>query len=105
VCADRSLRTLRREVLEASTSGSAARRVTRQLEQVHQYMSKNMNDLLDRGATLESVAASSSKLLDSSKTLKYKSKEARIWAQFYQYWPLTAGVALVLLLVYFVFFF
>lgn len=101
---DRELRSIRRSVLEEGDgSGTAARRVAHKLEQVEGFMRQNLTDLLGRGAALEEVERSSSRLADASKNLRSKAKQARIWAQIGQYWPVAAAGSVVLLVIWLVF--
>lgn len=97
---DRVIRGLRRDFVD-SESHTAARRVHRQLDEIHSYMSKNVSDLLDRGAALDSLSASSSRLADESKTMKWKAKEARLWAQWSQAAPLVIAALVILFLIYY----
>ena len=66
-------------------------------------MRQNLTDLLGRGAALEEVERSSSRLADASKSLRSKAKQARIWAQIGQYWPVAAAGSVVLLVIWLVF--
>lgn len=68
-------------------------------------MRKNVTDLLGRGVALDAVEAESSRLVDASKHLHAKSRQARIWAQLQQYLPVAVLGLIILLVACFWFFF
>jgi hypothetical protein len=78
--------------------------VTQRLHDVEGFMRKNVTDLLGRGVALDAVEAESSRLVDASKSLHAKSRQARIWAQLQQYMPVIIAVVVILFVVWYFFF-
>ena len=75
------------------------------LSEIQNIMKKNIDEILNRGEKLDHVTNISQELQQKSKDFKWGAKKLTWQARMQQYGPVVAGVAFVLFVLYFKFFY
>jgi vesicle transport protein SEC22 len=79
-------------------------RLNEDLQDVTRIMTKNMEDLLFRGDSLDRMATMSDALRDSSLKYRKDARQLRLEAMYRKYGPIVAVGLMVILIFYFKFF-
>jgi vesicle transport protein SEC22 len=75
------------------------------LSEIQNIMKKNIDEILNRGEKLDHVTNISQELQQKSKDFKWGAKKLTWQARIQQYGPMVVGVAFVLFVLYFKFFY
>lgn len=99
---DRTIQKKRREYADPNSSANS-KKITEDLQSIHNIMRKTIDDVLDRGNKLDDVSEMSRNLSSESKKYNWKAKQVSMLALYKQYAPfLILGVlALVFVIVRF----
>jgi hypothetical protein len=88
-----------------SSSKSNVNRLNNEISEVHKIMTENINLLLDREKSLDSITVMSGRIKEDSKTFKKKAYETRMKLLLSRYSVLIAIVAIVILFLVFKYYF
>jgi len=100
---DRTIAKKKQEYRDPQSSGSM-QRLNNSLQEVQSIMSRNIEDMLQRGENLEEVGQKSSALRDASMQYKDLSKQLHMQALMKKWGPIAAIGFVVLLFIYIQFF-